>query len=113
MVIVRSNLGGSQQSEIMTSAIDLVATAATYASDTHAVQPMLDQAKAISNNTNINRQFVAEEENLIFDIYFKLEHYLTSVDPIRNFNKEDLRNKASMSLRARLETYENQIEGLK
>ena len=108
MVIVRNHSKGSQQSEIMTTASDLVTTAAAYASDTNAVKYLLDQVKVLSTNPSYNSLLIPEEENLIFDIYFKLEHYLISVDPIRNFNKEDLRNKASKSLRSRLEAYESQ-----
>lgn len=106
MVIFRNLLMGSSQAEIMTTALDLTKTAAAFASDTRAIEPLLYQIRSTSNRFRSDGLLTPEEENAIFDIYFKLEHYLVTADPIRNFNKEELRNKASISLRARLEAYE-------
>ena len=110
MVIFKNTVSGSQHSEIMTTALDLVKTAATFASDTKAIEPLLYQMQTISNRLRSGGLLTPDEENSIFDIYFKLEHYLTSEDPIRTFNKEEIRSKASMSLRLRLEVYENKIK---
>jgi uncharacterized coiled-coil DUF342 family protein len=109
MVIFKNLVAGSQQPEIMTTALDLTKTAATFASDTRAIEPLLRQIQMISSRLRSDGLLTPEEENSIFDIYFKLEHYLTTADPIRKFNKEDLRNKASKSLRARLEAYEQKV----
>ncbi|MDN5274709.1 MAG: hypothetical protein JWP06_610 [Candidatus Saccharibacteria bacterium] len=109
MVIFKSLVEGSQQSEIVTTALDLVKTAATLASDTSAIEPLLHQIQEIVASLPHEGFLTPEEENSIFDIYFKLEHYLIATDPMRNFRKEDLRNKASMSLRTRLESYESRI----
>jgi hypothetical protein len=106
MVIFKNLIAGSRQTEIMTTAFDLAKTAAAFASDTRAVEPLLYRIQTISDNLRSGGMLTPEEENSIFDIYFKLEHYLTTADPIRKFNKEDLRNKASISLRMRLEAYE-------
>lgn len=107
MVIFKNLIVGSQQAEIMTTALDLAKTAATFASDTKAIEPLLREIRAISSSLRPDGLLTPEEENSIFDIYFKLEHYLTTADPIRKFNREDLRNKASRGLRVRLEAYEN------
>lgn len=109
MVIFKNPIGGSQQPEIMTTALDLARTAAGLASDTSAIESSLRQIKTISNNVRSSSLLTSEEENAIFDIYLQLEHYLTAADPLRTFNKEDLRNKASRGLRARLEAYESKI----
>jgi hypothetical protein len=109
MVIFRNLLVGSSQAEIMTTALDLTKTAASFASDTRAIEPLLYQVRSISDGLRSGGLLTSQQENSIFDIYFKLEHYLITADPIRNFNKEELRNKASISLRSRLEAYENSI----
>lgn len=105
MVVFRNLIGGSKQAEIMTTALDLVKTAASFASDTHAIEPLLREVQIMS--VRPGGLLTQEEENFVFDIYFKIEHYLTTSDPIRTFDKEELRNKASRGLRARLEAYEN------
>ena len=107
MVIFKNFLGGSQQTEIMTTALDLAKTAATFVSDTSAIEPLLHEIEIIADSIRSDGVLTPEEEKTIFDIYFKLEDYLTTADPLRKFNKEDLRNKASRGLRARLEAYEN------
>lgn len=109
MVIFRNLPGKSPQAEIITTALDLTRVAASYVSDTHAIEPLLHQLQAIAHNTRPDGLLSSEEENSIFDIYFKIEQFLTTTDPIRKFKKEDLRSKASQGLRARLEAYENKL----
>jgi hypothetical protein len=106
MVIFKNPSSGSPQAEIMTTALDLVKTAAALASDTTTTEPLLDQAEAIVSSA-AGSLLSVEEENSLFAIYLQLEQYLITADPIRKFDKEELRNKASRSLRMRLEAYEN------
>jgi hypothetical protein len=108
MVIFKNLFGGSQQSEIMTTALDLATTAASFASNTRDIEPLLHEIQVISHQLPPGALLTSEEEQSIFAIYLKLEHYLITSDPIRKFDKEELRNKASRGLRARLEAYENQ-----
>ena len=108
MVVFKNFFGTSQESEIMTTALDLATTAASFASNTNDIEPLLREIKLISNQLPPGALITQEQEETIFDIYLKLEHYLTTADPIRKFNKNELRNKASRGLRARLEAYEHQ-----
>ncbi len=104
MVIFRSF--GSQQSEIMTTALDLATTAAGFASNQNDIEPLLYKIKQASNTASGGTLLTAENEAALFNIYLQIEKYLMTSDPIRTFNKEELRSKASKGLRARLENYE-------
>jgi hypothetical protein len=106
MVVFKNFFGTSRQSEIMTTALDLAMTAAGLASNQSDIEPQLHQIQEISAQPGTLLSH--EDEATLFDIYLKIEHYLTTADPLRTFNKSELRDKASRGLRARLEAYENQ-----
>lgn len=107
MVIFKNFFGSSQQAEIMTTALDLATTAAGFASNTADIAPLLREIKMIAAQQAPGALLSVEDEEAIFDIYLKLEHYLMTADPLRRFNKTELRSKASRGLRLRLEAYEN------
>lgn len=110
MVVFKNFFGTSQQSEIMTTAFDLAKTAAGFASNTDDIAPLLHEIQMISEQLSPGALLTAEDEDSLFEVYLKLEQYLTTADPIRKFNKMELRGKASRGLRARLEAYEkNQV----
>jgi hypothetical protein len=96
-----------QQSEIMTNALDLAKTAAGFVSNQSAIEPLLYQMKQISSQPSFGTLLTRGDEDELFSIYLQIERYLTTSDPIRTFNKEELRNKASIGLRSRLEEYEH------
>lgn len=96
----------SRQSEIMTTALDLANTAAGFASNQSDIEPLLYKIKQISNQPSSGMLLTPENEAALFNTYLQIEKYLMTSDPIRTFNKEELRNKASRGLRARLEEYE-------
>jgi hypothetical protein len=104
-MVVFKNFFGSGQPEIMTTALDLAKTAAGFASNPDDIAPLLRDIKEITSESGRSLLSI-ENEAALFDIYLKIEHYLMTSDPIRAFNKEELRNKASRGLRARLEEYE-------
>lgn len=106
MVIFKNFFGTSQQSEIMTTALDLATTAAGFASNTDDIAPLLREIQMISDQLPPGALLTPEDEESLFEVYLKLEHYLITADPIRKFNKMELRDKASRGLRARLEAYE-------
>jgi hypothetical protein len=108
MVIFKNFFGSQQQSEIMTTALDLTKTAAGLVSNQSAIEPLLYKMNRISSLVSSNTIMTAEDEETLFGIYLQIEEYLLTADPIRTFNKEELRNKASRGLRARLEAYEHQ-----
>ena len=108
MVIFR-NFASQQQSEIMTTALDLANTAAGFASNQNDIEPLIYQLKQVSGLPSSGALLTPENEAALFNIYLQIEKYLTTSDPIRAFNKEELRSKASRGLRARLEDYERRI----
>lgn len=106
MVVFKNFFGTSRQSEIMTTALDLATTAAGLASNQSDIEPQLHQIQEISAQPST--LLSPEDEATLFDIYLKIEHYLVTADPLRTFDKAELRNKTSKGLRTRLEAYENQ-----
>lgn len=107
MVIFR-NFSSSQQSEIMTTALDLAKTAAGFASNQSDIEYLLYEIRQISSSSSSGALLTQADEAALFNIYLRIEHYLMTADPIRTFNKDELRGKASRGLRARLENYERQ-----
>lgn len=106
MVIFKNFFGTSRESEIMTTAIDLATTAAGFASNKTDIEPLLHELSMISSRASPGALISPEDEEAVFDIYLKLEHYLMTADPLRTFDRNQLRNKASRGLRSRLEAYE-------
>lgn len=92
----------------MTTALDLANTAAGFVSNQNDIEPLLYHLKQISSRTSSSSLLSSADEAALFEIYLQIEHYLMTADPIRTYNKEELRNKASRGLRARLEAYEGQ-----
>ena len=108
-MVIFKNLTSRQQSEIMTTALDLANTAAGFASNQSDIEPLLYRIKQISNQPSSSTLLSPENEALLFNVYLEIEKYLMTSDPIRTFSKEELRNKASRGLRARLEDYEHRV----
>ena len=111
-MVVFKNLMSQRQPEIMTNALDLAKTAAGFASNQSAIEPLIAETKQISNQSYFGSQLSHADEEALFNIYLQIEKYLMTADPIRAFNKEELRNKASVGLRARLEDYEHHLAPL-
>ena len=105
-MVIFKNFGSKQQTEIMTTALDLARTASGFASNQHDIEPLLHKIKQISSQPSSGALLSSEDEATLFSIYLQIEKYLMTADPIRTFNKEELRGKASRGLRARLEDYE-------
>lgn len=93
----------------MTTALDLAKTAAGFVSNQSAIEPLLYQIKQIANQPSFGTILSHSDEETLFRIYLQIEQYLVTSDPIRTFNKEELRNKASIGLRARLEEFERHL----
>ncbi len=108
-MVVFKNLMSRQQPEIMTNALDLAKTAAGFASNQSAIEPLVYEMKQISGQSSFGALVAHGDEDALFNIYLQIEKYLMTSDPIRTFNKEELRNKASIGLRTRLEEYERHI----
>lgn len=111
-MVVFKNLMSRQQSEIMTNALDLAKTAAGFASNQTVIEPLIAETKQISNQSYFGSQLSKTDEEELFNIYLQIEKYLMTADPIRTFNKEELRSKASVGLRTRLENYEHNLAPL-
>lgn len=111
-MVIFKNFTSRQQSEIMTTALDLANTAAGFVSNQGDIEPLLYKIQQISSQPSSSTLLTPENEAALFSIYLQIEKYLMTSDPIRTFNKEELRSKASRGLRARLEEYERQSGGI-
>lgn len=109
-MVIFKNFGSQQQSEIMTTALDLAKTAAGFASNQNDIEPLLYKIRQISNQPSSGTLLTPGDEATLFNIYLQIEKYLMTADPIRTFNREELRGKASRGLRTRLEDYEHHIQ---
>src|SRR5690349_6639620 len=99
-MVIFKNFTSKQQSEVMTTALDLANTAAGFASNQSDIEPLLYRIKQISNQPSSGMLLTSENEAALFSIYLQIEKYLMTSDPIRTFSKEELRNKVSRGLRA-------------
>lgn len=108
-MVIFKNFTSRQQTEIMTTALDLANTAAGFASNQNDIGSLLYKIKQISSQPSSGMLLTKENEAALFDIYLQIEKYLMTSDPIRTFSKEELRSKASRGLRTRLEEYERQL----
>lgn len=112
-MVIFKNFTSNQQSEIMTTALDLATTAAGFASNQGYIEPLLYKIKQITSRASSGSLLSPESEAALFNIYLQIEKYLITSDPIRTFNKDELRNKASNGLRSRLEDYERRMTATK
>jgi hypothetical protein len=108
MVIFKNFFNSQAQSEIMTTALDLAKTAAGFVSNQSAIESPLHRLDQIASQLSSSSLISSADEAALFDIYLQIEHYLLTADPVRTFNRDELRNKASRGLRTRLEAYEQQ-----
>lgn len=105
MVVFKNFFGTSHESEIMTTALDLAKAAAGLASNPSDIDALIHDIQQISSKPQA--LLSQKDEETLFDIYLQIEHYLMTSDPLRKFDKAELRSKASQGLHMRLEAYEN------
>lgn len=88
---------------------DAVTHAATLASNPKEIDPILDNMRTLTAGLRPNVQLSLTEQKELFNIYLSIEKYLVNSDPIRAYNKVELRKKMTPELRTQLEAYEKQI----
>jgi flagellar biosynthesis component FlhA len=103
------NFFGSDQQTSITGAktvLDLVTSTAALASNPAQIDPILDSVRSITSQVVPGQVLSDGDEAKIIEVYLRLEQYLITQEPIRNFTKEELRARLAPELLQRLTAYE-------
>jgi hypothetical protein len=102
-----SRLFSSQQeSEQITTVLDMVNYAAGLASNPDDIDRVLDEVRTITAELGPGQQLTSKEVERLLGVYKQLEEYLTHREPIRTYDQTTLRARLDSSLRQQLEAYE-------
>jgi hypothetical protein len=109
-----SSFFGSQSKTVSepTNPLDLVTYAAGLASDPSQIDPMLDKVRGVTAKLGPGQQLSAQDAETVIGVYLQIEQYLTTKEPIRNFDKAELRSKIALPLRVQLEKTEATKKGV-
>lgn len=107
MSLLTSFFGKRKQEEVVEAAtvLDLVTYTAGLASNPDDIAIYLDKVREVTARLGSTPPNSKDEATLI-NVYFQLETYLTTKEPIRTFTKEGLRKRAAAPLIARLDQHE-------
>lgn len=111
MSFLSALFGSPAHTNPASNVFDAVTHAATLASNPREIDPILDNMRTLTANLKPNVRLTTTEQRELFNIYLSIEKYLVDRDPIRAFNKDELRKKMSPELRAELKAYEDQLHG--
>jgi hypothetical protein len=84
----------SDRPAVEVSMLDIVVAAAEKVSNVKAIEPQLEAMREITARIAPDQKIdlTASEVAKLADIYRQIEHYLTVEEPVRRFNKDELRN---------------------
>ncbi|HEU4965931.1 MAG TPA: hypothetical protein VFT53_00430 [Candidatus Saccharimonadales bacterium] len=88
------------------SLVNVVIAEAELVSNVAAVDPLLDQVRAITAKLGPNEPPSPAQEETLLGVYLDIETYLATRDPIRHFSKTDIRKHLRPALCRRIEQYE-------
>jgi hypothetical protein len=76
------------------SSLDIVLYAATMVSNPEPIDPALDEVRLITSRAASDTavRLSAEDQKKLCRVYLQIEEYLTTKEPLRSFNKADLRS---------------------
>jgi hypothetical protein len=74
------------------TSLDIVTYVAGMASSTDAIDPLLDNVRALSANLTPGKTLSAADEQTLRNVYLELERYLVVDESLRTFTKESLRS---------------------
>jgi len=77
------------------TAVDVVLYVASLATNTHEVDPILDELRRITARLTPGQPVPSEEELALSKVYTGLENYLITLEPLRKLTKEDLRRQVN------------------
>ena len=86
--------------------LDLVTYTASLASNPKEVDDLIDQVRKITATQAEDSSLTPKEEATLLEVYLKLERYLTTRDPIRNYTRDELRSRIKPELLTKLSQQE-------
>lgn len=92
-----------ETAEQFTSVLDLITYVAGLASRPQDIDITLDRVRTITAKLIPGKSLSQADEQQLLDVYLKLEHYLSSAEPIKAFTIEGLRSHCAPGLRQRIE----------
>ncbi len=100
MSLLGAFFGGGQNAVAgSTSAIDVVAYAASLASNPKTIDPILDTFREVTSHVKPNQALSAADQTALATVYLQLEQYLTTKEPIRAFTAAEIRQRVEARLR--------------
>lgn len=74
------------------TAIDMVTHAASLASNTQDIDPMLDKVRVITSKLEPGQSPSAEDTRRLVEVYVAIEEYLITKETVRNYTRQELRS---------------------
>lgn len=87
--------------------VDMITSTAGLASNSQAIDPLLDDMRAITAKLKPGEQPSSTDAQSIVSVYLKLEKYLTKNEPLRTFTQQELRARLDPKLQKLIETHTN------
>jgi hypothetical protein len=75
-----------------TSLVDVVVCLTGFASNTKDIDPILDEMRVITASHTTSTRYSDQEQLIFARVFLKIEDYLVSHDPVRRFERKELRN---------------------
>lgn len=88
--------------------LDSVVFTAQMVSDPHAVNPSLDKLRQVTAHIHPGDPLSPKDKQILINIYFDLEEYLVTKEPLRKIAKPDLRARLTPQFQSELQQYEGQ-----
>jgi hypothetical protein len=86
--------------------IDMVTYAAGLVSNSHDIDPLLDDVRAITAKLNPGEDLSSNDTKRLVGVYLKLEQYLMKKEVIRTFTETELRSQLAPELQKLVRVYE-------
>lgn len=88
--------------------IDMVTYAAGLVSNSSAIDPLLDDVRAITVRLRPDESLSGSDKQTLIKVYLKIEHYLVTQEPIRTYTPAELRSQLDPSLEKLVNAYSSQ-----
>ncbi|HJQ08233.1 MAG TPA: hypothetical protein VJ836_01985 [Candidatus Saccharimonadales bacterium] len=86
--------------------IDSIVAVASLASRPEEIDAILDDLRMMTAHLGSGTTLTAEDRRRALSIYHRLETYLTTSDPVRNFTKEEVRSRATPAFRTIIDKHD-------
>lgn len=88
--------------------VDMVTHVAGLVSNSSVIDPLLDDVRGITVKLRPGESPSGKDNQTLIEVYLKIEHYLTTKEPIRTFTPKELRSQLDPSMEKLIETHNSQ-----